>query len=94
MKNLNELQELLLQANEESNGAYEHIIKTDFATFWDSLEMQEMDNEKIANMIFYGSYNPTHEYIGLNGYGNIETMTEQDYYKELQEYESEIIENL
>lgn len=94
MTNLNKLQEMIYQANEESNGAYEHIIKTDFNTFWCDLEMQELTPSETANMVHFGTYNPTHDYIGLNGYGNIETMTEEEYHSELLSFEDEIKENL
>ena len=85
---------MLQEANEVTNGAYENVIKTDFETFWNDLEMQELTPSETANMVHYGSYNPTHAYIGLDGYGNIETMTEEDYEQSILDLEEQIQEDL
>lgn len=94
MTNLNKLQEMIYQANENTNGAWEHIIKTESDEFWCDLEIQELTPSETANMVYFGSYNPTHDYIGLNGYGNIETMTKEDYHNKLLEFESDFKEDL
>ncbi len=94
MTKLNKLQEMVAEANENTNGAFENIIKTDFDTFWGSLEIRELEHSELANMIHFGTYNPEHSYIGLDGYGNIETMTEEEYQNDLLKYEDEIKENL
>lgn len=70
------------------NGDYEHIVKYESYSFWNLLDGEEP--ERIANMIYFGSYNPHDEYIGFNGYGNIESMDAMEYYDELLSYEEEI----
>lgn len=70
------------------NGGYENIVKYDRDMFWDLVE--GVEPESIANMIYFGKYNPHDEYIGFNGYGNIESMDAMEYYDELLSYEEEI----
>lgn len=45
-------------------------------------------------MIHFGKYNPMDEYIGFNGYGNIESMDKHTYYNELKEYETELLKEI
>lgn len=94
MTNLNELQKLVVEANDVTNGAYENVIKHTQDEFWSMLEIQELEPSQVANMVHFGSYNPSHEFIGFDGYGNIETMTEQEYYNELLELKDELINEL
>ena len=91
---LQELQELIQEVNENTNGAYEHIIKYHNSEFWEVLELGEYSPLKIANMIYFGLYNPSHEFIGYDGNGNIESMDEIEYFNELEYYEEELKENL
>lgn len=92
--NLNELQNLITEVNELTNGAYENIIKTSQIEFWDMLGVSELKHEEIANMVYFGSYNPSHEFIGFDGYGNIESMSKQEYYAELLKFQDEILKDL
>lgn len=86
-KKFEELREKLQEVN-SYNGGYENIIKYDRDVFWDLLD--GVESERIANMIYFGDYNPHDEYIGFNGYGNIESMDAMEYYDELLSYEEEI----
>lgn len=90
----NELQQLIEEVNEITNGAYDNVIKEDARTFWDSLEIRDEKPERIANMIHFGSYNPLDEFIGFDGYGNIESMDKQEYYAELLRFQDEILKDL
>ena len=82
----NELQELIIEANLNTNGAYDHIIKYEESDFWDNFAAMEHEPQDIANMVAYGSYKPYHDFIGFDGYGNIESMTEEEYKQELLVY--------
>ena len=86
-KKFEELREKLQEVN-SYNGGYENIVKFDTDLFWDLLD--GVEPERIANMIYFGSYNPHDEYVGFDGYGNIESMDAIEYYDELLSYEEEI----
>lgn len=72
---------------------YDHIVKWDQIDFWENIET-EQNNEQTALKIFYGSFRPYDEYIGYDGYGNIESMTEEEYHESLKALESELLEYL
>ena len=91
---LQELQELIQEVNENTNGAYDNVIKYPSEEFWEVLELGEYSPLKIANMTYFGSYNPSDEFIGYDGNGNIESMGEIEYFNELEYYEKELKENL
>ena len=90
----NQLQELIIEANLNTNGAYDHIIKYEESDFWDNFTDMKYDLKDIANMVAYGSYKPYHEFIGYDGYGNIESMTEEEYRQELLDYFEEYSEEV
>ena len=89
-----ELQEIIIEANLNTNEAFEHIVKYERNIFWRDLELREASPRDIALMIAYGSYKPYHEFIGFDGYGNIQSMTEEEYRQELlyyfEEYSEEV----
>ena len=84
-----ELNLMLIEANENTNGSFEHIVKYEESDFWDNFAAMEYDSKDIANMVAYGSYKPYHEFIGFDGYGNIQSMTEEEYRQELLDYYEE-----
>lgn len=90
----NQLQGIIIEANINTNGAFDNIIKYEESDFWDNFSDMEYDSKVIANMIAYGSYKPYHEFIGFDGRGNIESMTEEDYRQELLEYFEEYSEEV
>ncbi|XWX34238.1 hypothetical protein LMHOCYYV_CDS0014 [Staphylococcus phage PG-2021_4] len=89
-----ELNLMLIEANENTNGAFENIVKYESDIFWCDLELREASPQDIANMVAYGSYKPYHEFIGFDGYGNLESMTEEDYRQELLDYFEEYSEEV
>ena len=91
---LKDLKELIFIANEKTNGGYEHTIKYPTSEFWGMLEVREESQQRIANMVAYGNYNPLHGFIGYDRNGNIESMTQEEYESDLKSFESEILENL
>ena len=48
----------------------------------------------IANKIFFGDFNPNHEYFRFNGYGNLESFDQWELNKELFDNIDEIIERI
>ena len=89
-----ELNLMLIEANLNTNGAFDNIIKYEESDFWDNFAAMEYDSKDIANMVAYGSYKPYHDFIGFDGSGNIESMTEEEYKQELlyyfEEYSGEV----
>ena len=90
----NELQEIMIEANLNTNGAFDNIIKYEESDFWDNFAAMEYEPQDIALMVAYGSYKPYHDFIGFDGYGNIESMTEEEYRQELLEYYEEYSEEV
>ena len=90
----NELQEIIIEANLNTNGSFDNIIKYEESDFWDNFAAMEYDLKDIANMVAYGSYKPYHEFIGFDGYGNIESMTKEEYRQELLDYYEEYSEEV
>ena len=89
-----ELNLMLIEANENTNGSFEHIVKYESDIFWSDLELREASPQDIALMVAYGSYKPYHDFIGFDGYGNIESMTEEEYRQELLDYYEEYSEEV
>ena len=90
----NELQGIIIEANLNTDGAFDNIIKYEESEFWNIFTDMKYDSKDIANMVAYGSYKPYHDFIGFDGYGNIESMTEEEYKQELlyyfEEYSEEV----
>mgnify|MGYP006885778704 CR=1 FL=1 len=88
-----ELQENIKQANINSNMAWDHILKHEKTEFMNEY-LNYKDSEDLLNMAFFGNYNPTHEFLGYDGNGNIESMTKEQYHNELLKFQDEIIQDL
>ena len=65
------------------------------------LDMEDLDMyldgltpTDIANRIFFGDFNPNHEYFRFNGYENLESFDEWELNKELFDNIDEIIERI
>ena len=49
----------------------------------------------LANMIYFGDFNPNHDYFRFNGYGNLESSDYKDYSDHIDGYAmDEIIDNV
>ncbi len=48
------------------------------------------DPLEIANKIFYGDFNPNHEFFRFDAYGNLKSLNEYDLRDEIIDYSSEI----
>lgn len=47
---------------------------------------------EVARAVCYGEYNFTDEYVKINAYGNLTSVSEWEYEKEIDDYKEEIIE--
>ena len=52
--------------------------------------MEGYEPLEIANRIYFGDFNPNHEYFRFNGYANLESLDEYDLEDEIKDYSSEI----
>ena len=82
----------LLQHMNGYDGCFEE------ATYYDMDEFNEfMSNYtpmEIAQMIYFGEFNPNDDYFRFNGYGNLESADWQDVVAEAEDLEGDIIEHL
>ena len=53
--------------------------------------MSGQDPEFIAHRIFFGNFNPTHDYFRFNGYGNIETISEWELERIIEDWVDDIV---
>lgn len=66
--------------------------------FLEAIPMDELDGylegytpTDIINKMFYGNFNPMHEYFRFNAYANLESFTSWDLEKEYKTYLQEIV---
>lgn len=82
----------LLQHMNGYDGCFEE------ATYYDMDEFDEfMSNYtpmEIAQMLFYGDFNPNNDYFRFNAYGNLESADWPDVVAEAEDLESDIIDHL
>lgn len=70
-------------------------------TEWYTMEMEEFDEVlsghtpmEIAKLIFFGDFNPNHDYFRFNVYGNLESADWPTVVTEAEDLESDIIDHL
>lgn len=88
--NIEELSFEELNELAHETGDFEHIVKWELDDFFEVLNEQNYDPQNIANMIFYGDYSPSDYYAGFDGNGNIETMDEEQYKKEIEDLREDL----
>ena len=54
-------------------------------------EIMGDDVLSILNRVYYGDFRPFDDYFGFNAYGNLVSYSEYEYYCELEEHDTEII---
>ena len=54
--------------------------------------MSGHDPEFIAHRTFFGNFNPTHDYFRFNGYGNIETISNWELERVMEDWADDIVE--
>lgn len=91
MEAKNEILKDLLRNINSYNGYFEE----ERAYYWEEDFFDTFFNskEEVARATFFGNIqNWTDEYIRFNGYGNLESLNEYQYEKEIEGLESEIVE--
>lgn len=82
----------LLQHMNDYDGCF------DETTYYDMDEFDELMSGRtpsgIAQMIFYGDFNPNDEYFRFNAYGNLESADWPDIVSEAEDLEEDIIDHL
>ena len=77
--------------NWNSNLDYLRVYENDEEFFEMFFEGKPME---IARMTYYGDYKYMDKYVRFNGYGNLETLSDYQYEKELKDNINEIIDEL
>lgn len=72
------------------SGDFDHIVKHELDEFFEILKELDYDPQNVANMIFYGAYSPFDDYAGFDGNGNIETMSREQYEKEIEDLREDL----
>ena len=89
--NKTELFEIVSQIN-SYDSSLQHL---DFLYMEDlDMYLDGLTPTDIANKIFFGDFNPNHEYFRFNGYENLESFDQWDLNKELFDNIDEIIERI
>ena len=58
----------------QSTGAYDSEVYNNDEDFFSTFYPNPGDGLKVAQAIFYGEYNYSHDYVKFNGYGNLESI--------------------
>ena len=92
LENIEELESVTRELN-DWNGSFENLdVRYNDEEFFNVLfEGKPMEAVRAA---CYGDYNYMDEYVRFNGYGNLESLNEYTYHKELKESVDEIIDAL
>ena len=73
------------------DGSYDDVVAYELNEYEFNDLFGGMKPMDIVNHAYYGNYNPNHDYFRFDGYGNLNTLTERDYYEELTDYAEDII---
>ena len=93
LNNVEELRDVVNELN-RWNGCL------DWIEFWGNDEeffelfYSEKNGLEIARAIYYGDYNYNDDYVRINGYGNLESYTEDEMIEEMKDSIDEIVKNL
>ena len=86
---INDLKEMLLAINSYDNRLdnldYEYNDEEFFSTYYNN------NPYEVARAISYGSYDFNDEYVKINVYGNLESISESEFNNLIEEYKEEII---
>ena len=91
LNNTEEIMEVVQELN-SWNGCLEHLEVIDMEYLNDYLH--DLDPIEIANKIFFGDFNPNHDYFRFNAYNNLESFEAWELEDEYKKYIDEIVENL
>lgn len=62
----------------QSANYYESEVYNNDEDFFETFYPNAGDGLKVAQAVFYGDYNYSHQYVKFNGYGNLESI---DYFE-------------
>ena len=82
-----ELLEMVQEVN-GYNGGLDHLEFYDMDCFNEI--MSGLEPDELARRIFFGDFNPNHEYFEFNGYGNLESLSVYEVETELLDWETDI----
>lgn len=78
LKAINEMTESqLIELNNtycQSANYYDNEIYNNDEDFFNTFYPNAGDGLRVAQAVFYGDYNYSHEYVKFNGYGNLESI--------------------
>ena len=86
-----ELVELLQHMN-SYDGCFEDCVYYDMAEFDEF--MSKYSPMEIAQLIWFGEFNPNYDYFRFNGYGNLESANWRDIEAEADDLKEDIIDHL
>lgn len=86
---VNDLKEMLLSINSYDNRLdnldYQENSEDFFSTYYSN------NPYEVARAVYYGDYNFNDEYVKINVYGNLESISEYTFNDLVEEYKEEII---
>lgn len=84
------------QLKEMARSVIQYNGALDWLDYWengeDFFETMFQTKDDVARAICYGDYNYMDAYVKFNAYGNLESASEWDYDREINDYKEEIIE--
>lgn len=84
------------QLKEMARSVIQYNGALDWLDYWendeDFFETMFQTKNEVARAICYGAYNYTDDYVQINAYGNLISVSGWEYEKEIEDYKEEIIE--
>ena len=90
MEKINLLKDMLLEVNLET-GDFDNIIAYSIDKFDEMVS--GIEPYDLALKLHFGDFVPHYSLFRFNGYGNIESLCENEYDQEMLDYETEIVQN-
>ena len=93
---LNNVEELRDVVNELNgwNGCLDYLEFFENDEYFFESFYSSMNGLEIARAIYYGDYNYNDDYVRINGYGNLESYTEDETIEKMKDSIDEIVKNL
>ena len=93
---LNNVEELRDVVNELNgwNGCLDYLEFFENDEYFFESFYSGINGLEIARVIYYGDYNYNDDYVRINGYGNLESYTEDEIIEKMKDSIDEIVKNL
>ena len=72
------------------DGSLENLEYFEMEEF--NIIMEGQNPEFIAHRVYFGNFNPTHDYFRFDGYGNIETISGWELERVMEDWADDIVE--